>query len=84
MTAESINDRHIFAFGVAKHNEIPKPDWHYLHPALFEIRPSGELLKLHTGQQVRQAIAKAREAIPEVKAKRRPKKDGYEAQSRGY
>lgn len=85
VTRDSIEDRHLFAFGVAKHNEIRKPDWHYLHPALFEIRPTGDVLLSQTGSQVKQAIAMARDSIPaEVKAKRRHKKYGYEAQSKGY
>lgn len=43
VTEADIRAARLVAFGVSKHNEMPRPDWNNSSPAVFEIKPTGEL-----------------------------------------
>jgi hypothetical protein len=51
------DDETLFAFGLSKHNESPRPDWTHHAPAIFSQR-SGRLELVADGVEVRKRIEK--------------------------
>lgn len=49
ITREEIRGSRLVAFGVSKHNEMPRPACSNGSPVIFEIRPDGELVLLVDG-----------------------------------
>lgn len=45
----------LIALGASKHNEIARPKWNNDYPAIFNLRPDGELVLVFSGQEVKAA-----------------------------
>lgn len=52
VTRGEIEQARIVAFGVSKHNEMPRPTWNNVAPAVFEIKQDGGLVLLAGGEAV--------------------------------
>lgn len=50
ITREEIRGSRLSAFGVSKHNEMPRPGCNNGSPMVFEIKPDGELVLLVDGE----------------------------------
>lgn len=52
VTRDEITQARIVAFGISKHNEMPRPAWNNITPAIFEIKQDGQLVLLADGEAV--------------------------------
>lgn len=52
ITGDEIAGSRLVAFGISKHNEMPRPGWNNASPAVFEIKPDGELVLVADGEGV--------------------------------
>lgn len=52
VTADEITAGRLFAFGVSKNNEMPRPTWNNNSPTVFEIRQDGGLALVADGEAV--------------------------------
>lgn len=52
VTEDEIVEARMFAFGISKHNEMPRPSWNNRSPAIFDIKQSGELVMIADGEAI--------------------------------
>jgi hypothetical protein len=72
VTRDDIAGARLVALGISKHNEMPRPSWNNNSPAVFEIKPDGQLVMVANGEAValyqKQARAAA-DVLRKAKAK---------------
>jgi hypothetical protein len=62
------DSKRLIAVGVSKHNEMPRPAWNEIFPAIFEILPDGGLKMAYDGRQVAEIMTqKVTEQEAEIK-----------------
>lgn len=74
VTQDEISATRLVAFGVSKHNEMPRPAWSNASPAIFEIAQSGEISLVADGSAV--ALHQRQQRVASAKKKKKGENDG--------
>lgn len=78
LTRDDIASARLVAFGISKHNEMPRPTWNNASPAVFEIRQDGTLVLVADGDTVALHQRQARTTQKTMKKAARRKEDDYD------